>query len=245
MKNAIHNIIERSLSNINESIFKRTASQSLAQVDMQVPQESPVATVYTNAAHQNQYTNTATATSDQSLTTSGQAYAAAPTAAAPTAAAYAYSNGTPAPVSQLGTTAFEQQPYSAGSDAAMAPSHAAALQAAASGATSQRSDGTYVYANAQVATNGHQPSYTANLASPHDWRQFTRTYMQQVAPQGEFLNTATTLMALGGRDSSSQGPGQDNHVAGEGAVLQASGASHPQWPGVLVGMQANGHLGRQ
>lgn len=46
LKNAIANIVERSLSSISESIFKKTASLALQ------PQESPAAAVYTNGNHQ-------------------------------------------------------------------------------------------------------------------------------------------------------------------------------------------------
>lgn len=240
LKNAIHKIVERSLSSINESIFKRTASQTLAQVALQGPQDTPATpAVYTNGNHQAQYTNPVSATADPVVAASGQAYTGLPGGAT-----YAYGNGTPASVPQT-TGGFEQQTYHANQDTAMTPSHAAALQAAASGATTQRPGDTYPYGNSQVATNGHQPAYTNTDVGAHGWQQWTRQYMQQVAPQGEYLNTATTLMSLGGREGHTQGPGQNAQGAVEGSVMQGPGVSTMQWPGVQFGMQTNGHVGQQ
>ncbi|KAF2679892.1 hypothetical protein K458DRAFT_112179 [Lentithecium fluviatile CBS 122367] len=233
LKQAIHKIVERSLSGINESIFKRTASQSLAQVALQGPPETSATAVYSNGNHQGQYTNAASSTADAGMSASSQAYAGVPVGAA-----YAYNNGAPASVPQQNTGGFEHQPYGPGQESAMAPSHAAALQAAASNAANQRPEDAYAYSNAQVATNGHQPNYSTNSATLHEWHQFAKTYMQQVTPQGEYLNTATTLMALGGREGGgTQGPGVETTGVTDNSVVHA-------WPGVQFGLQTNGHIGQ-
>jgi hypothetical protein len=125
----------------------------------------------------------------------------------------------------------------------MTPSHAAALAAAASGTTPQRPDSTYVFASTPDTKNG-QPPYSANGVGPTDWRQWTRTYMQQVGPTGEFLNTANTLMALGGRDG---GPptGAGQEVAAEVLNIQNAGPSNFQWPAIVFGTGFNGTGGQQ
>jgi hypothetical protein len=236
LKHAIHSIVERSLSSINENIFKRTASQSLAQVALQSPQDQPAATPYTNTSHQGQYPNLVNTESAHAI--SGQPYTNVPAGAT-----YTYNNGTSTSAPRQSVSSYEQQ--HSYQDPAMPPSHAAALQAAASSSTSQRPEDTYAYSNTQIANNGHQqPPYPANGVSPEDWMHFTRTYMHQASPQGEYLNTATTLMALGsGREGGSQGPGNEGQGGGgEGGVVP--GSSSTQWPGVQFGIPSNnGHVG--
>ncbi|KAF2644415.1 hypothetical protein P280DRAFT_465752 [Massarina eburnea CBS 473.64] len=245
LKSAIHSIVERSLSSINEAIFKRTASQSLAQVALQGPQDAPAAPVYTNGSHQNQYTNGANPAAEPVISPSSQAYTSVPTGAT-----YTYNNGTSTSTPHQQASGYEQQSYPGNQDPAMAPSHAAALQAAAASNTAPpRPEDTYAYNNAQVASSGHQPTYSANGVSPEDWIHFTRTYMHQAAPQGEYLNTATTLMALGGgREGSNQGsgPGSEGPGVSEGSVMQQGpGQSTMQWPGVQYGLPSSGHVAQQ
>jgi hypothetical protein len=144
------------------------------------------------------------------------------------------------------TGGFEQQAYGAGQEGGMTPSHAAALQAAAAASTAapHRPEDAYAYTNMQVVPNGHQPHYSASSVTPYEWHQFTRTYMQPVPSQGEYLNTATTLMALGGRDGvGSQGSGVENPGAVDHAAMHGSMGSHLQWPAVQYGSQTNGHVG--
>ena len=225
------------MSGINESIFKRTASQSLAHAALQAPPENAAPTVYTNGSHQGPYASTVSASPGAGMAASSQAYADVPVDTA-----YAYSNGTPSSLPQQSTGGFEPQPYGTGLESAMAPSHAAALQAAAaSTAATQRAADAYAYSNAQAVSNGHQPPYAATSVTPHEWHHFTKTYMQQVAPQGEYLNTATTLMALGGREGGgTQGLGVETTGAIENPVIPGSGTIPLQWPKVLY---SNGHMG--
>ncbi|KAF1955125.1 hypothetical protein CC80DRAFT_493449 [Byssothecium circinans] len=238
LKNAIHSIVERSLSSINEAIFKRTASQSLAQVALQGPPETPAPPVYSNGNHQSQYPNLTNASSEPGIPPPSQPY--------PAGATYAYNNGTTNSAPQPSPSGYEQHSYPSNQDPAMAPSHAAALQAATSSAAAPppRPEDSYAYANTQVATNGHQHTYPVNGVSPEDWIHFTRTYMHQQAPQGEYLNTATTLMALGGREGATQGNGNEGTSEGSVNVMQgqAPAQSAMQWPGVQFGMPSNGHV---
>lgn len=241
MKNAIRKIVDHSLNNINDSIVKRTATQSLAQAALQAPQEQPVQTVYGNGNGYGQYHDPNTASADPNLATSSGTYAT-PQASTP----FSYSNGGSASVAphQQASTPFDQQAYNATEDAGMTPSHAAALAAAAaSGAPTQRPDGTYAYANAQATNNGYPPQYSANGVT--DWHQWSRSNLQQVGPPGEYLNSATTLLALGGREGGAQGPGQDAAGAVEGSAMQGAGLSNYQWPGIQFGAGPNGHVGQQ
>jgi hypothetical protein len=167
------------------------------------------------------------------MAASSQAYAGVPVGAA-----YAYSNGPSAAVPHQTAGGFEQT-YGTGAESVMAPSHAAALQAAATTAATQRAEDAYAYSSAQAASNGHQPQYAA--VTPHEWHQFTKTYMQQGAPQGEYLNTATTLMALGGREGGGpQVVGVETTGVNDDPIIQGSAASQLQWPSVLY---SNGTMG--
>ncbi|KAF2469025.1 uncharacterized protein BDR25DRAFT_289187 [Lindgomyces ingoldianus] len=248
LKKAIHKIVDQLLNGINDSIVKRTATESLARVDLQGPQEtSPPTSVYGNGNNfHEQYSGAASGSTDPGLSVSSGPYATVPPGAS-----FSYSSATTVsvPPYQQSTAAFSQQPYSSGDDPGMTPSHAAALAAAASGAPSQRPNDNFIYANAnaQVANNGQQPPYPANQGSPNDWRQWTRTFMHQLGPSGEYLNTANTLMALGGREGSAQGPGQDGPGTGDGSAVHGLGPSNFQWPGIVFGMGpgSNGHVGQQ
>lgn len=269
LQQAIRSIVERSLTDINESIFKRTASQSLAQVALQTPQAG---TTYANSNHHTSYANPTNQADEPVAAVSSQAYVNPPTSAM-----YTFSNGTANSVPHHATGGgYDQQSYANSQESGMAPSHAAALQAAAASnaAASTRPEDQYVYNgnngtsnNAQVTSNNghhHQPSYTTNGVSPDDWARFTRTYMQQGAPpapqqqqqqQGDYLNTATTLMALGsGRDgggahhpssSSSGGANNEGQGMGEGSVMQGLGGASSnamQWPGVQTGFHHSNGL---
>lgn len=238
LKYSIQSIVGRSLGMINEYIFKRTANESLAQVALETPEQS--ASGYTNGNQQNQYPAVVSATVDAGTGAANQPYAGVSVGAA-----YTYSSGAPASVPQQDTSGFEQQSFPARHDGGMPPSHAAALQAASVPNVSiQRLEETYSYPNAQAASNNHHTHYPANVVTPHEWHHFTRTYMQQVAPQGEFLNTATTLMALGGREGGgAQIAGVEPTSALDNADIQASATSHLQWPGVQFSMPPHSHMG--
>ncbi|CAI6334729.1 unnamed protein product [Periconia digitata] len=242
LQHAIHSIVERSLSDISDSIFKRTASQSLAQVALQAPQEPPPADMYTNGNHHGPYANSASTTGESTMTTSNQGYTNPPATAM-----YAFNNGTTSnsnAVAHHSTGGYEQRSYANDQESAMAPSHAAALQAAASNAASSRSEDHYGYNNAQITNNGQHPYASTNGVSPEDWSRFSRTYIQQTTPQGDYLNTATTLMALGsGRDGGSQSHTNESQGMGDGSVMQGLGTNAMQWPGVQTGFHSNGHPG--
>ncbi|KAF2708075.1 hypothetical protein K504DRAFT_298553 [Pleomassaria siparia CBS 279.74] len=241
-------IIDLSLNSINESIVKRTATESLARAALQNPQDSSTPTsVYGNGNFHGQYSNTANPVTDPAIT-------GTPSYGGVTVgASFPYNNGTSTPgTAHAASQIYDQHAYGSGEDAGMTPSHAAALAAAASGAMPQRPNDDYAYANAADAPkNGQQPSYSANgVGSPLDWRQWTRTHMQQagtqqVGPTGEFLNTANTLMALGGREGGAQGSGQDAGAV-DGSAMQAPGPSNFSWPVIMFGMGGtNGHVNQQ
>ncbi|PVI05299.1 hypothetical protein DM02DRAFT_715847 [Periconia macrospinosa] len=243
LQQAIRSIVERSLGDINESIFKRTASQSLAQVALQTPQEPPATSVYTNGNPHAPYANPTGTTSEPVVAASNQAYTTPPATSM-----YAFHNGitgTANSVPHHATGGYDHPPYANSQDSSMTSSHAAALQAATSNAAPPRPEDQYVYSNPPVGNNGHPSAYGTNGVSPEDWIRFTRTYMQQTPPQGDYLNTATTLMELGsGRDAVSQAPGNEGQSSlSEGPLMQGPGASPMQWPGVQTSFHSNGHPG--
>ena len=235
MKKAISQIVDQALNNINDSIVKRTATESLARVAMHTKQQpNPPPAVYDSSGYnEQQYTTNTNGPTDPALT-QASGYINSTDGGNIT---MPYNLGTQIPVSQQ-TTAYDQQPYiKVDEDSTMNPSHAAAL-AAATGTTSQSSASTYAYPQSlPQVTNTHQPSYVTNNYSPQDWRQWTQTYMQQPGPQGEYLNTATTLMALGGRDGTSQDNG---HGDAHGPHIEQAPLGHFHWPGVAFPGPANG-----
>ncbi|KAJ4985616.1 transcription factor [Stagonosporopsis vannaccii] len=223
MRKAISKIVEQALGNINESIVKRTATESLARVALHTKQQQPTPQqpVYdTGSYNEQQYTSNTTNPADPSLT-QNTTYTSLPNDNN-MSMSYAL------PVSHQQTPTYDPQPYiKVDEEQSMAASHALA-------ATSSAPQGEYSYpqslpqgSNLPQASSGnaHQPSYVANTYSPQDWRQWTQSYMQQpvVGPQGEYLTTAASLMALGGRDG-----------GGEGAADHAEQAhlGHFHWPGV-------------
>jgi hypothetical protein len=149
------------------------------------------------------------------------------------------------PVPQQTNNAFDHQQTYSTDDPGMTTTHVAALAAAAaaSGGTSQSGD-NYGYSNTHAhSANGGQSAYPTSAYPQQDWRQWTRTYMQpqSISQPGEYLNTATTLMALGGRDGGSQDPvhnGQE-HMDNPGVP------GHVHWPDLAYPSvtQGHGHLG--
>ncbi|KAF1930492.1 uncharacterized protein M421DRAFT_418802 [Didymella exigua CBS 183.55] len=227
MRKAISKIVDGALGNINDSIVKRTATESLARVAMHAKQQpNPPPAVYdTSGYNEQQYTASTTGPTDPTLT-QGSGYTSLTDSDSMT---MPYSISAQMPVTQQ-STAYDQQPYmKVEDDTSMNPSHATAL-AAATGTAAQPLPHAYTYPQSlpQVTTT-HQPTYVANNYSPQDWRQWTQTYMQQpVGPQGEYLNTATTLMALGGRDGQNEG----NAHGGHAQHIEQAHMGHVHWPGV-------------
>lgn len=236
MKKTITTIVDQALGNINDSIVKRTATESLARVAMHTnKQPNPPPAVYDASGYnEQQYTTNNTGPTDPTLT-QGSGY---PNLTDGGNIAMPYNLGTPISATQQ-NNAYEQHPYSkVDEDNSMNASHATAL-AVIAGNTSQAPDNAYAYPQSlPQVTNSHQPTYVANNYSPQDWRQWTQTYMQQqVGPPGEYLNTATTLMALGGREGTTQDPGHGHE--GQHHIDQ-SHLGHFHWPSVAFPGAANG-----
>ncbi|OAF98859.1 uncharacterized protein CC84DRAFT_1200430 [Paraphaeosphaeria sporulosa] len=222
LKDAISQIIDRSLSSINASIVKRTASQSLAQVALHAPPEQTAAfTTHTNSNHRPPYSNAAGTAAAVAVagSTQSQSYATGPANVG-----YTYSNGQAAPTLQQVAPHHGQQPYIPAQESPMAASHAVALQQAAA---TPRTDDAYVFGNSHLTTNGHshQTSYTNDIP-PVDWHQWTRAAIayKHPGPQGEYLNSMRTH----GSVSYEGGQGGQMSAVGEENVLQTLGSNN--WP---------------
>ncbi|OAK94156.1 hypothetical protein IQ06DRAFT_260947 [Phaeosphaeriaceae sp. SRC1lsM3a] len=235
LKSALAGIAEQSLSNINDGIVKRAATESLARVAMQTPQHSSSTTpVYGTNSYSEAYAP-AGGHADSALASQTPGYSSMAGGAS-----HPYSLGNSIAGPPQTSSAYEHQQTYSGDDPAMTTTHVAAL-AAAPGSASQSSD-SYAYATAHAQNvNGAQTAYAANGYPQQDWRQWTRTYMQpqSLSQPGEYLNTATTLMALGGRDGSTQDPGHH----GQGPLDNSAGVpGHVHWPELAYPNPATGHV---
>ncbi|XP_014562676.1 hypothetical protein COCVIDRAFT_83730 [Bipolaris victoriae FI3] len=231
LKLAISRIVDQSLSKINDSIVKRTATESLARVAMQAPVRSESnSSVYDQSSYQDQYATTTSGPTDPILSSHAATYTTLPINTA-----HSYNLNTQVSVPSQTNRGYDQQSYNSGDQASMNPNHAAALAAAAAAASSnsaisQAPADAYAYSHAHMANTAHQqPTYTTNGYVAQEWTQWTRAYMQHAHDQiqqqqqqpGEYLNTATTLMTLGRDASSSHGTSSD----GQGLV-QTSGVQN-------------------
>lgn len=238
MKKQISNIVDQALDTINDSIVKRTATESLARVAMHTkPQRNSSPAVYeSNGYNEQQYSTSTTGPTDPILS-QGSVYVHAHVQDGGNMT-MPYSMATQVPATQQGA-AYDHQPYiKVDEDSGLNSSHAVAL-AVTPNATTQGSGSTYTYPQSvPQVTNTQQSGYVANNYSPQDWRQWTQTYMQQpVGPSGEYLNTATTLIALGGRD----GPSADGaHTDAHGHHMDQAHLGHFHWPNVAFPGAANG-----
>lgn len=196
---------------------------------MQTPQHSSASTpVYSNSGHRGPYNSVGAGPVDPAVTSQTTGYA--PMSGS---VSHPYDLGSSIPIPQQTNNAFDhQQTYS--SDPGMTPTHAAALVAVSSNAAQPHANYTYANTHPQGAHNP-QHVYPTNGYAAQDWRQWTRTYMQPqpIGQPGEYLNTATTLMALG-RDGASQDPGNNN----QGPM---SDPGHVHWPELAFPGAANGH----
>ncbi|KAI8932280.1 hypothetical protein NX059_010477 [Plenodomus lindquistii] len=241
LRSAISKIVNQSLATINDSIVKRTATESLARVAMQTPQnlatQSPVnpSPVYDNSMYRDQYSTAASGPTDPALTSHAAAY---PSMVGATA--HPYNLGTPIQAPPQSANAFDQQAYAVSDETGMASTHVAALTAAASSNRPQPSRDGYVYAHTPTADNSHQSSQSGNGYAPQDWRSWGRTYTQEMSHPGEYLNTATTLMTLG-REPGSQGPGNESQGLLDGSGVHVHGGA--PWPTIQFTGSANGHMG--
>lgn len=245
LKTAVSKIIERSLNTINDSIVKRTATESLARAALQTPQEQTPHPNYGSSSDFEHYHDPSVAPSTDSTVTTGTA----PYSNVPNGSSYTYVNGSSTgavPPTPHANTSFVPQSYNGGEDTGMTSSHVAALAAAASGAPPQRSNSIYAYPDGQtptpapVPTHGYAHGYSANGVASADWQQWSRTNIQHPGPPGEFMNTATTLVALGGRDAAHQGPPPDASGAMDGTI-----PGQNSWPYMLFNAGPNGHIGQQ
>lgn len=240
MKKQISNIVDQALDTINDSIVKRTATESLARVAMHAKQQpNPSSAVYEpNGYNEQQYTTNTTGQADP-IINQGPAYSHGHGHMQDNGnMTLPYSMATQIPVAQQ-STAYDHQPFiKPDEERGLNSSHAAAL-AVSPNTTSQASANTYAYPQSlPQVTNSQQAGYVANNYSPQDWRQWTQTYMQQpVGPSGEYLNTATTLMSLGGRDGSNSDNG---HTDAHGQHIDQAHLGHFHWPNVAFPGAANG-----
>ncbi|KAF2993586.1 hypothetical protein E8E13_000514 [Curvularia kusanoi] len=185
MKRRISSIVDQALDTINDSIVKRTATESLARVAMHTKhQPNTSSAVYdTSGYNEQQYTTTSTSPTEPVLNQgSGHNHTHLSDGGNIT---LPYGLNTQIPASQQAST-YDHQPY-------IKVDEDSSLNTPAN---------TYAYhQTSPQVSNSQQSAYVANSYNPQDWRQWSQTYMQQpVGPTGEYLNTATTLMALGGRD---------------------------------------------
>lgn len=215
--------------------MKRTASASLAHVALQTPQQ-PLSGVpaYDSSGFREPYNTPSSGPLDPAVASQSAAYAM------PGGATHPYSTGTSISLPRQTSNAFENQPSYGGDDPGMTSNHAAALAAVSSNPTTSINNYSYAPRHSPSVGSGQQV-YPANGYAAQDWRQWTRTYMQpqSIGQPGEYLNTATTLMALG-RDGGSQDAGNSGH----GSV---DNPGHVQWPEMAYPDPANshGHLSRR
>ena len=235
MKGRISNIVDQALNTINDSIVKRTATESLARVAMHTKQQpSPSPTIYNASGYnEQQYTNNATTSPTDPIINqrSGHAHAHLSDSGNIT---MPYNLSTQAPVTQQTTTYDHPSYIKTDEESSLNVSHSMGL-GAVTGTTSQAPANTYAYSQ---VSNTQQPTYAAHSYNPQDWRQWSQTYMQQpVGSTGEYLNTATTLISLGGRDSTSQ---DNNHGDDHGQHMDHAHLAHYHWPNVAFPGAANG-----
>lgn len=107
LKHAIARIVDQSLGNINDSIVKRTATESLARVAMQAPRSASTASTYDNSGYREQYTTPSSGPTDPTLTSQSGAYNNLSGSTT-----HPYNLGTPMPMPQQTNRVYEQQAYS-------------------------------------------------------------------------------------------------------------------------------------
>lgn len=238
MKTAISNIVDQSLSNINDSIVKRTATESLARVALQSPQPSTSISGYDASGYREQYSTVGSGTTDPALTPHSSAYIGSSANSM-----HPYNIGNPIPTPQQASGVFDRQVYSNSTKSNLPSTHPTSLP---SNNGSQPSD-NYAYTSSHSqASNGAQATYTSDGFAPQEWRQWSNMFMQPqpLSQPGEYLNTASTLVALGGREGRVQAPGNDGRRS-----IDISGAQghpgHTHWPEISYPGIANGHMGHQ
>jgi hypothetical protein len=235
LKNAVRQIVISWLDNINQSIVKRTATESLARVDVHNTSTQSSETAYSGADAYQQYSDPNPQPAE---------YAALGTSTSPFTSIPAGTSLTYAPLvpsAEQPSMSFDHQGYEASVDSGMPASHAAALVAAAApNASAQRMNGSYSYPNGHANPTAYQPPYNATIGRHwQQWSQATAATVQRTP--SNYLNSADTLQPLSSRESSDQSAGS-NGVGGVGVVerpgVPATGEPAFQytvekWPGIV------------
>lgn len=256
LTDAISKIVHGLLDKIKDNVVKRTASESLARVGLRAPQ---VPTKQNNAAFASngyrEFPVAASGLAESSLTTPAVGYGSIPNSNAhPYNLGAAIAPPRPSPL-------YSQQGFSNNEDSVLTATHAAAIEVAARHSSQSAAAEGYGYGTAasQVQDTSQAP-YSNHGLTLQDWRQWSRTYIQpqpQVLGQpGEYLNTATTLMALGGGGGSGgNGAGTNGGAATSGAhnhsnhtvptahTATRGGVSHTSSSDVPLGISATGSSG--
>jgi len=148
------------------------------------------------------------------------------TAPYPTATHYSYPEPSATNLSSYPSnhTAFDSNPYPAVAAEALSSAPQSTPQQAAAAANA------FMYSNANA-----NPTYIAGtnpFGGSQSWRQWTGTIAGSVEPQ-EYLNSASALMQLGGRDQSAGGAPVADMTGGGMSNADAngmSGGSGQPWP---------------
>jgi hypothetical protein len=258
LKTALHRIIVPSLNSISEHVHKKT-TEAVARAALQAPQDtSQATTTYGNGNTLHEpYPN---AVAGQTVATGRAPYVASDgnTVNAPsniystvqTTPSFGYNSGGSAPMTVYPPTSapYEQSSFHVADDASLSAAHANVLASAASGGPSQRTQ-PFIYGDASGSNNGHSAQYPVDVAGPTGWMSWTKAIMPSArltgdyGPPPEFLNTANTLMSLGGREATAQDQGvvPHGHNNVDGPNIQAPGLQRVQWPENLFNISPNGH----
>ncbi|KAJ4333393.1 hypothetical protein N0V95_009438 [Ascochyta clinopodiicola] len=171
MKKAISKIVDQALNNINESIVKRTATESLARVALHTKQQpNPQPAVYDAGGYSEQQYSANTADPTDPTLAQGSGY---PTLTDSGSIAVPYNLGAQMPVSQQNNV-YDQQPYiKVDEESSINPSHAVALAAAATGNTSQ------------APNNAYARQASTSTPRPHSWRWVDGTVRPTILDTGK------------------------------------------------------------
>lgn len=232
LKLAMQRIINRSLDTINESIAKRTATESLASAALQATQTShaPPPTIgLSNEPRYEQYRD-ATTSNETALNSSNAVYEGVSTTPS-----YSFGNGSLIPPT------FEHNTYTASDGSPLAPTPAAALAAAASGASQQRRR-SYAYGTAPA---GHVDAYASNGTTSTDWTQWSRANVPQSGALAEFSGAVNPVPPLNGREGNIHGPSHTVTGTLDGSTVHNTGfQSYGQWPDIVFSTETKTHGGQ-
>jgi hypothetical protein len=117
--------------NINDSIVKRAATDSLAHVAMQAPQQTTQASSIYDSGYREHYATAVSSSANPPLTPQSSTYSGVPGSNT-----HPYNLGHQITVPQVSDGTFEQHPYSAPDESAVAAGHVGALTAITTNNTS-------------------------------------------------------------------------------------------------------------